>query len=66
LEALQKPLLHETAGDETRLWIFDQIDSRGVEGKQGTNGQRLPAASCWSGVCMLRDLRIGDFAGLRE
>ena len=34
-EALQKPLLHETAGHEFRLWIFDPVCSRAAERKHG-------------------------------
>ena len=36
-EALQKPSMHETAGYESRLWIFDQVSSGAAERKQETN-----------------------------
>jgi hypothetical protein len=29
-EALQKPSMHETAGHESRLWIFDPVSGGGV------------------------------------
>jgi hypothetical protein len=34
---LQKPSMHETAGHESRLWIFDPVSSRALERKQETN-----------------------------
>ena len=41
-EALQKPSMHETAGHESRLWIFDPVSSRAVESKQETNAPSFP------------------------
>jgi hypothetical protein len=40
-EALQKPLLHETAGHECRLWIFDPVCSRAAERKHERNAPSL-------------------------
>jgi hypothetical protein len=40
-EALQKPLLHETARHEWRLWIFDPVSSRAAKRKQETNAPSL-------------------------
>jgi hypothetical protein len=40
-EALQKPSMHETAGHESRLWIFDPVSSRAAERKQETNAPSL-------------------------
>ena len=52
-EALQKPLLHETAGHESRLWIFDpDLVAAQLRGKQETN-----APSCLWGR-----RQIGRFA----
>jgi hypothetical protein len=36
-EALQKPSMHETAGYQSRLWIFEQVSSGAAERKQETN-----------------------------
>jgi hypothetical protein len=49
--------MHETAGHESRLWIFDQIDSHGFKGKQGTNVPSRSAASRRKGVGKLREPR---------
>src|SRR5262252_3939809 len=40
-EALQKPSMHETAGHESRLWIFDPVSSRAAEREQERNGPSL-------------------------
>ena len=40
-EALQKPSLHETAGHESRLWIFDLVSGRAAERKEETNAPSL-------------------------
>ena len=36
-EALQKPSMHETAGYQSRLWLFEQVSSGAAERKQETN-----------------------------
>jgi hypothetical protein len=40
-EALQKPSMHETAGHESRLWIFDRVSSRAAYRKHETNAPSL-------------------------
>src|SRR5215831_6750405 len=39
--ALQKPALHETAGSESRLWIFDLVSSGAAERKAETSAPSL-------------------------
>src|SRR5262249_62280798 len=40
-EALQKPSMHETAGHESRLWIFDPVSGRAADKKHETNAPSL-------------------------
>ena len=42
-EALQKPSMHETAGHESRLWIFDPVSGRAADKKHETNAPSLSA-----------------------
>ena len=62
-EALQKPSMHETAGHESRLWIFDPVSSRAVERKQETNAPSFSGTTANWTFCKLRGLLIGDFVG---
>src|SRR5215472_1455907 len=62
-EALQKPSMHETAGHESRLWIFDQVSNGAAEGsKKRTHRAALGTSANWA-FCKLLGLLIGDFVG---
>src|SRR5262249_57885133 len=59
-EALQKPSLHETAGDEFRLWRFDRVGCRCFERRQGADVWRVGGKF---GVCGRCGLLAGDSVG---
>src|SRR5262249_5929720 len=62
--ALQKPALHETAGSESRLWIFDLVSSGAAERKAETSAPSLSGGTRanWA-FCKLSGLLIGDYVG---
>src|SRR6516162_3568530 len=62
-KALQKPSMHETAGYESRLWIFDQVSSGAAERKQETNAPSRSGTTANWAFCKLCGLLIGDFVG---
>jgi len=54
---VQKPSMHETAGHESRLWIFDPVSGRAADKKHETNAPSLSGDDGKLGV-----LQAGWFA----